>query len=312
MNNASRQRLDAIILEPDAFLGAIAENWKIPALDANISRELSLSNYLSRAIMQSDLNYYGDLYRSTANPRAEEPKPERSTARRGTGGARLRGSGRGRGSRGGRMLARATAEGDLKLPRVNEYGRQTASSSASLFDKGGQYPDPTPTVPAKRRRTEMTEMLYGDDFPMNERPKDQDPTASRTRSPNPWESQSGWAFPGLDAADPPSSAQPEVADIGAAQDSSPTQESGKARRDKYTREQLRGPATAAGLPAFPHHSAPQAPPAVAPLKPAVTASGPVSRHSMFWSPCSPVVDPRRLHTRVRSRGARAQDCLCHS
>lgn len=191
------------------------------------------------------------------------------------------------------------AEKDSSLPRVNEYGRQMVSSSVFGLDKGGQYPDPRPLLPAKRRRTEMTEMLYGDDFPMKEVSKV--PVQIAARLPLPPESQLNTDFSGFDAAGTASSAESEVTDRQTVEGSH-MREMGSTRGEKYTREQLRGPATAAGLPAFPHHTAPQAPPVVVPsLKPVFVASGTVPLiFFVFGIRCSrPSLDTRGLHSGIR-------------
>lgn len=256
--------------------------------------------------MQSDKDYYDELYRSAATQRTDEQTPGRSAARRGMAGARLRGSGRGRG--GARPPPTAT-EKDSALPRVNGYGRQMASSSVSGFDKGGQYPDPTPVLPAKRRRTEMTEMLYGDDFPMKQVSKVPARIADRARSPPLPESQFTAEFSDFEAAGPASFAESDVT-VSQAAEGSITQmpETRFYRGEKYTRQQLRGPATAAGLPAFPHHSAPQAPPVVvSALKPAFATSGTVPFISLVCA--TRCLGPSLRRTRITYGNSRATGSL---
>lgn len=222
--------------------------------------------------MQTDFEYYEALYRRTNNPRNDESAPAGQTRRGGTGGAALRASGRGRGR--GPALGRTAVREGVKLPSVNDYGRQTASSAESSYEKGGHYPDPKPP-PSKRGRTGMTEMLYGEDLMSDDEGQE---LAKRSKRPNSQKLLAASGVPELLERDDVDMAFEDTTPTGfpIPLQSDPSSSSEPDRRTKYTQEQLRGPATASGLPAFPHRSAPQETPLISvSTKPSEAASGPV-------------------------------------
>lgn len=176
----------------------------------------------------------------------------------------------------GRGIAQSGGDKEeMPLPSLNAYGRQLGPSTQSLFDKGRQYPAPTPVLPPRRHHTGMTDMLYADDFP---REMDYSNVRRPEKKNNDSEQFSDvGGVSGAGAADEVWSEEPNFVDAAAAMFDRPSGVQETGHGVPYTQEQLRGPATATGLPTFPHRSVPQERPAEMPsAKTPTSASGPVA------------------------------------
>ncbi|VDB96059.1 unnamed protein product [Peniophora sp. CBMAI 1063] len=235
--------------------------------------------------MQRDLEYFRDLHHQTSRPRnaALEKDTSASVSRGGPAG---RGRGRalkpfrGRGRRGVMLAAEDAHEGHLSaLPPINSYGRQAVSSSMLHADRGFQYADGAPILPAKRRRTGMTDMLYGDDFPSEDESagpltRKQSAGSHDAAAQSPASDEDEQFISGEETLSPYDFSQGLTFEEERADDI----KNPSSRLATYTHEELRGPATAFGLPAFPHRSKPQEANVMPiPNGPPITASGPVRR-----------------------------------